>query len=67
MALFNRKYMTFYLLAIVMSFTVYEIFANQIKCQKFDLENEDQGQGEEKPGLRHSAGDVLFYVILSEF
>ena len=33
-------------LAIVMyalTLTVYEIFANQINCQNFDLENEGQG------------------------
>ena len=40
--------------AIVMfalSFTIYEIFAIQIKCQKFDLENEGQGYGGEKREL----------------
>ena len=37
------QYMTSYLMAIVMfvlSVTIYEIFSRQIKCQKFDLENE---------------------------
>ena len=40
--LFDGRYMTSYLMAIVMfaiSFIIYEIFTNQIKCQKFELEN----------------------------
>ena len=28
--------------------TIYEIFINQIKCKKFDLENEGQGHDGEK-------------------
>ena len=51
MAPFDGKYMTIYLMAIVMfalSLTNYKMFANQIKCQNFDFENEDQGQGWEK-------------------
>ena len=45
MALFDGKYMNSYLTAIVMfalSLTIYEIFANEIKFQKCDLENEGQ-------------------------
>ena len=37
-------------MAVVMfalSITIYDIFANQIKRQKFDLENDGQGQGGE--------------------
>ena len=41
---------------------IYEIFANQIKCKKFDLENEGQDQGGEKLDLSHSTGKVWFYV-----
>lgn len=33
---------------IVMSLTNYEIFANTIKCQQFDLNIEGQGHGGEK-------------------
>ena len=45
------KYITSYLIAITMFalfVIIYEIFANQIKCQKFDLENEDKGEGEKR-------------------
>ena len=41
------QYMTSYLTAMVMcalSATIYEIFAKQINCQKFDLKNEGEGQ-----------------------
>ena len=44
--------MIFYMTAIVifaLSDTVYEIFANKIKCQKLNLEFEGQGQ-EKKDG-----------------
>ena len=54
-----------YLVTIVVlarSDLVYEIFTNQIKFQKFDLENEDQGQEREKWDLRHSIENVWFYT-----
>ena len=41
-----------------LSFTIYEIFAKQEKCQNFGLENEDQGQGVEEQDVRHSTGNV---------
>ena len=40
---FDCKYMNSYSMVIVMfalSLTIYAIFAKQIKCKKFDLENE---------------------------
>ena len=40
--------LTRYLMTIVMfalALTIYEIFASQIKFQKFDFENEGQGHG----------------------
>ena len=45
---FDEKYTTSYLMAIIifaLALTVYEIFAKQIKCKKFDLENDSQSQG----------------------
>ena len=48
-----------------LSLTIYKIFANQIKFQKFDLENESQCQEGEKRDLRHSIGNVRF--ITGEF
>ena len=56
---FDDKYMTSYMMTIVtyaLSLTTYNIFAKQIKCQKFDLDNE--GQGEEKQNLCRSTGNV---------
>ena len=41
--------------------TVYEIFANQIKYQKFDVKIEGQG---EKRDLRHSTENVLFHITV---
>ena len=40
--------------------TLYEIFAKQSKCQKFDLENEDQSQGGEKRVVFFSTGNVRY-------
>ena len=63
MTTFHDKYMTSYLIAIVMfalSFTVNEMFANQIKCKQFDVENDGQGQRGEKRDLYRSTGNVLF-------
>ena len=51
MAPFDGKYMTSYLMTIAMfalSHTVNDIFANQIKCQKFDVENEGWDQRRKK-------------------
>ena len=45
-----------------LSLSIYEIFANQIKRHKFDLENEDQDQGGEKRDLRNLAGNVRFHI-----
>ena len=47
--------------AIIMFFlsiTIYEIFANEIKYHKSDLEHEGQGQEREKRDLCYSTGDV---------
>ena len=62
MAPFDAKYLTSYLMAIVMfalSLTVYETFANQEKCHKFDLENEGYCQGVEKLDLRHATESIF--------
>ena len=45
-----------------LSLTIYEIFANQKKCQNFDLETEGRGQGREKLVLRHTTRNNRFYV-----
>ena len=56
MAPFDSKYMTSYLMALVMfgdfalSVTIYEIFAKQIKCPKFDLKMKIKVK-EEKTGV----------------
>ena len=50
-------------MAIVMlapSLTICEIFTNDEKCQKFDLENEGQEQVDERD-LRHSTGNVRIH------
>ena len=41
---------------------IYEIFTNQIKCQKFDLENEGRGHGGESLDLCSSTRDIRVYV-----
>ena len=41
---------------------VYDIFANQEKCQNFDLDNKNQGQGVEIRNLRHSTTDVRIHI-----
>ena len=43
---------------------IYEIFANQIKCQKVDLENDGQGQGTEKPGLAPFYCQPLIILVI---
>ena len=68
MAPSGGTYTTSYLMTIVMfalSLNIYEIFTDQQKCQKFDLENEGQSQGREKRNLCHSTGYVRFHT--SEF
>ena len=55
-----------YLIAIVMcalALTIYEIFAKQIKCKKFDFGNDSQGQGIEKRDLCQLTGNVWFYIV----
>ena len=47
---------------IVLSLTVYEIFAKQGKCQNFYLENESQYQGIEERDLRHSTRNVRIHI-----
>ena len=67
--------MTFYLMTIIMfaiylSLTIYEIFANQIKCQQFDLENKSRSKSKRrKRNLRHSIAPylILYGSFLSEF
>ena len=57
--------MTSYLMAIItlhLPVNISEIFANQIICKKFDLENEGSCEREEKPDLYHSIGNVPFYI-----
>ena len=56
---------TFYSMTIVMfakSLTIYKIFANQINCQQFDLENEGQGHRRVRQDLCHLTGnDSIFF------
>ena len=55
--------MTSYLMALVMctpSLTIYAIFAEQIKFQKFDLENE--GHGTELEITEHATFDLQCLV-----
>ena len=65
--------MTSYLISIVvfaLSLTVYVIFENQMKRNKFDIENEGQGQGVEKLNSYHSIKNkisVLYRGYFSEF
>ena len=57
--------MTSYLMTpvtIALSFTIYEIITNQIKCQKFDLENEGRGQVVEKRDLCRSTEYVRILI-----
>ena len=64
MASFKGKYITSYLMTMVMfalSLTIYEIFENQIKCKMFYLKNEGQGQVG-KRDLRHSTGNVRIFI-----
>ena len=54
-----------YLMTMVMialSVTIYEIFTSPIKCQRFDLENEGEGQEGENQNVCHLTGNVWFYI-----
>ena len=67
---FDGKYMTSYLMTIVMfgpSVTIYKLSANQINCQKLDLENEDHGQEGEKWDMLQSTANVLIYFYIGDF
>ena len=44
----------------ICSFTICEI--KQFKCQTFDFENEDQGQGRDNRNLRHSIRTIQFCI-----
>lgn len=48
---------------------MYEIFANRIKWEKFDIEYECQCQEEEKLDVRRLTGNVQLYIedFFSEF
>ena len=46
----------------VLSLIIFEIFANRIKCQKFNLESDCQSQGGEKWDLRHLTGNAQIYI-----
>ena len=57
--------MTYYFMTIVLlilSVPIYEILANQIKCQKFALKNEGQGHKGENRDLHHSTANVCTYI-----
>ena len=53
--------MTSYVM-FALSLTICEVFAKQEKCQNFDLENEDQGQGGEKRDLQHLTTNVRLHT-----
>ena len=62
LAPFDGKYLTSYLMALVMlalSLTICEIFAKILQCQSFDLEDEGHGQGVEELGW-----NVRFYIAV---
>ena len=48
-----------------LSLTVCETLAEQEKCQKFEHENDEQGQGVAELNLRHSTGN--FRIHIGEF
>ena len=55
-----------YLMTISMSvrsFTIYEIIANQVKYQKFVLENAGQGHEEEQRHMRRSIGNLRYFAV----
>ena len=41
---------------------VHKIFVNHDKCENFSLENEGQGQREEKLDFRHSTRNVRVHI-----
>ena len=45
-----------------LALTIYEIFANQEKCENFELETEGQGQEVEERGLRYLIGHVRIHI-----
>ena len=60
-ATLDSNYMTSYLMAIAMfalSLIYYKTFANQIKCQKMELDNEGQGQLGENGTSTQTAGNM---------
>ena len=62
----SGKYMTSYLMAIVMFalyLTVCKILDKQEKCQKFDFENEGQDHGVGDRDLRHLTGNVRVHKV----
>ena len=64
MAPFGGKYLTSYLMAIVMfaiSLTVYEKFAKSKKCQNFDLEKKNCSEVENR-NFRHSTENVQIHI-----
>ena len=64
MALFDGKYMTSYLMVIVMftlSLTSCEVFAKIIQCQVFTLKMTVKFRVEEQD-LRHFSGKVLIHI-----
>ena len=66
MAPFDDKYLTYYLIALVMlalSLTICEICEKTRKPQKVDLENE--GQGVHEKDLHHSTENVR--ILIEEF
>ena len=71
MAPIDGKYMTFSLMTMIifaLYLTIYDTFSNQIKCQKFDLENEGKGQRWDNLDLRRSTGNVRIYIgVFPEF
>ena len=50
----NKSFFSMATVMFTLFLTIYELYANQIKYQKIDLENLAQGQGVEKWDLRHS-------------
>ena len=64
MAPFQDKYLTSYVMALVMfalSLNICEIFSRIIKCRKSELRMECQGQVDERK-LRHSTGNIGIHI-----
>ena len=45
-----------------LSLSIYEMFANLIKCQNFNFENEGNGRGSRKWDSRHWTGNDRFHI-----